>query len=94
MTGNVNEEMNPEVMFALIQALREGNLESKAISQFRMCINKTTREITSKTLSKIYSNAANTKRWLNPSKDRSSLFAFGMTKYPLYKETQPTAHPI
>ena len=81
--GNVAEEMNPDVMFAFIQALREGNLESKAIPQFYMRINNVTREITSKTMSKIYSNAANTKRWLNPNKDRSRLFAFGMTKYPL-----------
>ena len=60
-----------------------GGLSEKLPPANDMRINNVTREITSKTMSKIYSNAANTKRWLNPNRDRSRLFAFGMTKYPL-----------
>ena len=83
MSGNAAKEMNPDIMFDFIQALREGKFESKAIPQFSMRINSVTREITSKTLNKVYSNSANKKRWLNADRDRGRLFAFGMTKYPL-----------
>ena len=83
VSGKAAEEMNAEAFSEFIQALNEGKMESKAIPQFRFRINGKTRQISAEEVTKIYSNAANGKRFHCPKVDRSRLWAFGTTIFNL-----------
>ena len=83
VSGKASEEMNAEAFSHFIQALNEGKVESKAIPQFRFRINGKTRQISAEEVTKIYSNAANGKRFHCPKVDRSRLWAFGTTSFNL-----------
>ena len=83
VSGKAAEEINPAVFSKFIQALNEGKVATKDISQFKFRINGKTREVSAEEVKKIYSNAANKKRFHCPKVDESKLWAFGTTKYNL-----------
>ena len=83
VTGKAAEEMNSDVFSSFIQALNEGKLATKEISQFRFKINGHTCQVSADEIKKIYSNAANSKRFHCAKVDKSKLWAFGTTHYNL-----------
>ena len=68
-------------MSAMIRALRQGKLESKAIPQFVLKIDQVTRITTAQDVVKISGNMANNKRFYRPGQDPNKLYAYGVTNY-------------
>ena len=57
VSGKAAEEINPDVFSRFIQALNEGKVATKDISQYKFRINGKTREVSAEEVKKIYSNA-------------------------------------
>ena len=81
LQGNQADAMNADAMSAMIRALRQGKLESKAIPQFVLKIDQVTRIITAQDVVKISGNMANDKRFYRPGQDPNKLYAYGVTNY-------------
>ena len=81
---NVTDQMNLGVMLDMIRSLQDGKLAKKRLSQFRISIDGVTRQLSAKTVTSLYTNFSNTKRYFAPKISKTIMYPYGTTSYDGY----------
>ena len=79
LSGEVQEEMDIDLMLDFVQKLQQGEKASKLVPQSRLAIDKVSRQIRAEDFQTVYSNFSNKKRFLNLEASTIRLWPYGVT---------------
>ena len=68
-------------MLKFVEKVQQNEPVSEIVPQYRLSINKITKQLSATEVKSIYSNHSNDKRYYNSSAHPSKLWAYGTTRY-------------
>ena len=81
LSGVAEEQLNMDLMLRFVEQVQKGEPIAETIPQFRLTIDKVTKQLTAKEVQSIYTSYSNDKRYYLRSAHESKLWAYGTTSY-------------